>query len=138
MMVTPKTVLWGSKKVKEEYFLNSKYSISMCFLSRFIAQQNMPSSPVLVVFSTFAEGGFHQLQAFCFSLQLLLKSDGVFWAESGILLKQIWVSTTLPFHEREANTAFEPLRASMENYYRKAHKAGVQRSFANLSEKYLH
>lgn len=47
LRVNPKIVLWGSKKVKEEYFLNWKNSISICFLSRLIAQQNMRSSSTL-------------------------------------------------------------------------------------------
>ena len=38
--VNPKMLRFGSRKVKDEYFLQSKNYIRSTFLSRFIAQQN--------------------------------------------------------------------------------------------------
>lgn len=58
MRVNPNIVLCGSKKVNEEYFLNSKNSRSRCFLSRLMAQQNMPSSPEVILELPFLGGDF--------------------------------------------------------------------------------
>lgn len=83
--------------------------------------------------ATFSEGRFHQLQTFCFSLQLLLTSEGVFCAESGMRLKQIWVLRSLLFHWIMVGKVFESSLTSSSDYYKKAHTTAKLIFFLDLS-----